>query len=310
MLFKHISVMTREVIKYLNINPRGIYVDATLGGGGHSYAIIQNLKNGFLYSFDQDILSIKYCLKKFNNNYDKICLIHSNFANLKNELNKKNVFSIDGIIFDLGLCSFQIDDVKRGFSYLKNGFLDMRMNQKQQSQTAFKIINNYSLEQLKDIFLLYGEEPKSYSIAKEIVKKRPLYYTSELVSITDQFYNKKYRYKNNRGHSAKRIFQALRIEVNQELNCLKSGLIQSLELLNKKGRIVVISFNSLEDRLVKHFFKNNSKFMIDSKLPIKEKDIPQPLLSIITKKPIYPSKEEILENYRSSSAKLRVVEKI
>nr|WP_153368636.1 16S rRNA (cytosine(1402)-N(4))-methyltransferase RsmH [Candidatus Phytoplasma sacchari]KAB8122812.1 16S rRNA (cytosine(1402)-N(4))-methyltransferase RsmH [Candidatus Phytoplasma sacchari] len=309
MFLKHIPVMTKEVIQHLNINPNGIYVDATLGFGGHSNAIIQNLSDGFLYSFDQDILSIKYCLEKFKNNNKKINLINSNFAFLKKELYKKNISFIDGIIFDLGLCSSQIDDEKRGFSYLKKSFLDMRMNQKQ-SKTAAEIINTYSFEKLCNVFVSYGEEPKSYLIAREIINKRPLYYTSDLVSITDKFYNHKYKKINYRGHSAKRIFQALRIEVNQEIDCLKEGLEQSLQLLRKKGRIVVISFNSLEDRLVKHFFKNNSNFNFCYKIPIKEKDIPKPPLSIITKKPIYPNHEELNKNPRCSSAKLRVSEKL
>ncbi|RAM57788.1 16S rRNA methyltransferase [Candidatus Phytoplasma oryzae] len=309
MLLNHVSVMTKEVIKYLNINSQGIYVDATLGGGGHSFAIVQNLLNGFLYSFDQDSFAIEYCLDKFKSNQN-IQLINSNFTYLKRELYKKNVFFIDGIIFDLGLSSFQIDNKNRGFSYLQNGFLDMRMNQKQ-NKTAFYVINHYSFEKLKDVFWFYGEEPKSYLIAKEIIKKRPLNYASELVSITDKFYRFNYKKKKLRkGHSAKRIFQALRIEVNQELKCLKDALNQTLPLLKKKGRIIVISFNSLEDRLVKHFFKKNSKYNFYPKVPIKEKDIPKPKLSIITKKPIYPSEEEIKKNSRSSSAKLRVAEKI
>ncbi|WCA22322.1 16S rRNA (cytosine(1402)-N(4))-methyltransferase RsmH [Candidatus Phytoplasma oryzae] len=311
MLFKHIPVMTKEIVSFLNIKSKGVYVDATLGGGGHSLAIAKNLTNGFLYSFDQDILAIKYCVQKFINYRvnNKICLINSNFAFLKKELYKKNIFFIDGIVFDLGLCSFQIDDETRGFSYLRNSVLDMRMNIKQ-SKTAAEVINTYSFQKLKDIFLLYGEEPKSYLIAKEIIKKRPLYYTSDLVSITDKFYNFKYKKRNFKGHSAKRIFQALRIEVNQELQCLKNGLIQSLQLLKKNARIVVISFNSLEDRLVKHFFKQNSQSNFSWKIPILKKNIPKSPLCILTKKPIYPDIKELLQNSRSSSAKLRVAEKL
>ncbi|MDO8168129.1 16S rRNA (cytosine(1402)-N(4))-methyltransferase RsmH [Candidatus Phytoplasma melaleucae] len=303
----HIPVLTREVVQYLNINPKGVYVDATLGGGGHSMVILSKLTQGFLYSFDQDICSILECQKIFAN-HKNIKLIHKNFAYLQMELSKFNVRQIDGIVFDLGLSSFQIDSSKRGFSYLVDEFLDMRMSQ-HNMQTAYYIINNYSLEKLKNIFFLYGQEPKSSLIAKEIIKKRPLKTTSELVKITDKFYSRYGKKINNRGHSAKRIFQALRIEVNQELRCLETSLHQSLNLLKKNGVIVVISFNSLEDSLVKHFFKKNSQYHLLPKIPFKKKDLPPPNLQIISKKIIYPGSEELLFNSRSHSAKLRVAVK-
>ncbi|MDC9031987.1 16S rRNA (cytosine(1402)-N(4))-methyltransferase RsmH [Columbia Basin potato purple top phytoplasma] len=302
---KHVSVLSDEVIEYLNINPKGIYVDATLGGGGHSQLILNKINKGRLYSFDCDLFAIKKCRKKFENN-NKIILINNNFAFLKEELSRHNISSIDGIVFDLGLSSFQIEDHTRGFSYLRDSFLDMRMDYRQKINAHY-IVNNYNFFELKKIFLFYGEESKAALIAKEIIKKRPLNNTLELVSITDKFYP--FYRKNKRGHSAKRIFQALRIEVNQELKFLEVSLQQSLELLKPNGRIVVISFHSLEDRLVKNFFKKNSQSDIHPKIPILEKNMPLKPLKIINKKIIYPSEEEIRINPRSSSAKLRVASK-
>jgi 16S rRNA (cytosine1402-N4)-methyltransferase len=220
---------------------------------------------------------------------------------------KRNINAIDGIIFDLGLSSFQIDDPQRGFSYLKDSSLDMRMNLNQ-NKSAQTIINTYSYEQLRNIFFIYGEEPKSSLIAKEIIKKRPLKNTLELTAITDKFYFY-YGKKHQRGHSAKRVFQALRMEVNQELQSLKKALQQGIQLLKKNGKMVVISFNSLEDRLVKNFFKKNSYTYVLPNLPIKEKDIPPSPLKILTKKIIRPSEEELKLNLRSRSAKLRAAVK-
>jgi 16S rRNA (cytosine1402-N4)-methyltransferase len=304
-LFKHIPVLNKEIIEYLNINPKGIYVDATLGGGGHSESILNKLNEGYLYSFDRDLYAIQKCKKKFENK-KQIFLIHNNFSFLKEELSKRNISSIDGIVFDLGLSSFQIEDNTRGFSYLQNSLLDMRMDIKQKIDASY-IVNNYSFSELKKIFLFYGEEPKSGLIAREIIKRRPLTNTLELVAITDKFYP--LYMKKKRGHSAKRIFQSLRMEVNQELKCLEEALQQSLDLLKPNGRIVVISFHSLEDRLVKKFFKNNIQSKIHPKLPFLEKDIPLTPLSLVNKKIIYPSEEEIESNPRSRSAKLRVAVK-
>ncbi|MFR0367851.1 16S rRNA (cytosine(1402)-N(4))-methyltransferase RsmH [Candidatus Phytoplasma palmae] len=302
MNFHHIPVLTEKVLECLNINNKGIYVDATLGGGGHSEKILKKLTYGKLYSFDRDIFSINLCKEKFKKNKN-IFLIHSNFNFLKKELNKRNIFSIDGIVFDLGLSSFQIDDKSRGFSYLSDSFLDMRMDQGQ-TKTAHFVINNYSYEELKNIFFLYGEESKASLIAKEIVKKRPINTTLELVQIIDKFYHC-YGKKIIRGHSSKKIFQALRIEVNQELKNLENALQQSIQLLKKNGRIVVISFNSLEDRLVKHFFKKYSQLNIPFNLPIEDNKIPPSVLKLFNKKIIYPDEKELTLNCRSHSAKLR-----
>ena len=297
---KHISVLLNESIDGLNIKPKGIYVDATLGGAGHSKEIIKRLEGGFLYAFDQDDFAINYAtdiLKEYNNYH----LIKSNFRYLQSELNKLGVTKIDGILFDLGLSSFQIDDRERGFSYLDDYNLDMRMDQ-DKNITAKDILNTYSLDELVKIFRDYGEEKNAYQIAKRIVDRRPLHKTSDLVSITDEV---NYKVK---GHSAKRVFQALRIEVNEELDVLKEALDQLIDLLNTGGRIVIITFHSLEDRIVKHFFKENSEVKIIKGLPIEVED--KPPLKLINRKPILPSKEEMESNSRSRSAKLRIAEKI
>lgn len=297
---KHISVLLNESIDGLNIKPKGIYVDATLGGAGHSKEIIKRLEGGFLYAFDQDDFAINYAtdiLKEYNNYH----LIKSNFRYLQSELNKLGVTKIDGILFDLGLSSFQIDDRERGFSYLDDYNLDMRMDQ-DKNITAKDILNTYSLDELVKIFRDYGEEKNAYQIAKRIVERRPLHKTSDLVSITDEV---NYKVK---GHSAKRVFQALRIEVNEELDVLKEALDQLIDLLNTGGRIVIITFHSLEDRIVKHFFKENSEVKIIKGLPIEVED--KPPLKLINRKPILPSKEEMESNSRSRSAKLRIAEKI
>lgn len=297
---KHISVLLNESIDGLNIKPKGIYVDATLGGAGHSKEIIKRLESGFLYAFDQDDFAINYAtdiLKEYNNYH----LIKSNFRYLQSELNKLGVTKIDGILFDLGLSSFQIDDRKRGFSYLDDYNLDMRMDQ-DKNISAKDILNTYSLDELVKIFRDYGEEKNAYQIAKRIVDRRPLHKTSDLVSITDEV---NYKVK---GHSAKRVFQALRIEVNEELDVLKEALDQLIDLLNTGGRIVIITFHSLEDRIVKHFFKENSEVKIIKGLPIEVED--KPPLKLINRKPILPSKEEMESNSRSRSAKLRIAEKI
>lgn len=297
---KHISVLLNESIDGLNIKPKGIYVDATLGGAGHSKEIIKRLEGGFLYAFDQDDFAINYAtdiLKEYNNYH----LIKSNFRYLQSELDKLGVTKIDGILFDLGLSSFQIDDRERGFSYLDDYNLDMRMDQ-DKNISAKDILNTYSLDELVKIFRDYGEEKNAYQIAKRIVERRPLHKTSDLVSITDEV---NYKVK---GHSAKRVFQALRIEVNEELDVLKEALDQLIDLLNTGGRIVIITFHSLEDRIVKHFFKENSEVKIIKGLPIEVED--KPPLKLINRKPILPSKEEMESNSRSRSAKLRIAEKI
>ncbi|HHT82347.1 MAG TPA: 16S rRNA (cytosine(1402)-N(4))-methyltransferase RsmH [Acholeplasmataceae bacterium] len=297
---KHESVLLNECIENLNIKPNGIYVDATLGGAGHSLEIVKRLSSGLLVGFDQDEFAIQYATNRLKD-YNNFKIVKSNFRNLTEELSKLGINKIDGILFDLGLSSFQIDDRKRGFSYLNNYELDMRMDQDLEV-SAKDILNNYSLEDLTRIFRDYGEEKNAYQIARKIVDRRPITMTSELVKITDEV---NYKVK---GHSAKRVFQALRIEVNEELDVLHEALAQLNDLLNPGGRIVIITFHSLEDRIVKHYFKENSEVEIIKGMPIAIE--PKPNYKVITKKPILPTDEEMKHNSRSRSAKLRVAEKI
>lgn len=296
---KHISVLLNESIEALNLKEDGIYVDATLGGGGHSEEILKRIPKGHLYSFDQDMYAIKKASKKLNK-YKNLTIIHSNFVNLETELKKHNVTKIDGILLDLGMSSFQIDDHERGFSYLKEAKLDMRMN-KEQTLTAKEVVNTYDKEKLANILFHYGDEENSFKIADEIIKNRPLETTKDLVDICDRV---NYRRK---GHSSKKVFQALRIEVNDELKVLEKVLNQTLNILNEDGRIAVITFHSLEDKIVKHFFKKHSTIKIPKNIIIFNKE--KPPLSIVNRKPIYPNDEELKYNSRSRSAKLRIAKK-
>lgn len=297
---KHITVLLQEAIDYLNIKPDGIYVDGTLGGAGHSKLILSHLKNGFLYAFDQDQFAIDYAKEVLKNekNYE---IIKSNFRYLKQELTSRGVDRIDGLLLDLGLSSFQIDDETRGFTYLKDTTLDMRMDQSQ-ALTAEIILNTYSLDELAKILYVYGEEKNSYKIARRVIEKRPIKTTMELVKICDSV-----NYK-EKGHSAKRVFQALRIAVNDELTVLEDVLKDAVDLLNPDGRLVVITFHSLEDRIVKHFFRAESELdPMLKKLPIVLDDTIK--TEVITRKPIYPSEDEIQQNSRSKSAKLRALKR-
>ncbi|MCK9235080.1 MAG: 16S rRNA (cytosine(1402)-N(4))-methyltransferase RsmH [Acholeplasmataceae bacterium] len=297
---KHDSVLLNEAIEGLRIQPNGIYVDGTLGGGGHAEAILKQLKTGFLFAFDQDPFAIAYAQKRLEK-YPHFQLINRNFIHLEESLNELGVTLIDGLLLDLGMSSFQIDDANRGFSYLEETSLDMRMDPNQ-TLTAETIVNTYEFAELRRIFTVYGEEKMAHQIAKRIVDSRPLKTTSDLVKITDQVN------RNQKGHSAKRVFQALRIAVNNELDVLEAVLKQALRVVKPGGRIVVISFHSLEDRIVKHFFKEEST----SKLP---KNFPGLIdetfnLKVITRKPILPTEAEMNENPRAKSAKLRIAERI
>ncbi len=250
---EHYSVLLSEAIENLNIKEDGIYVDATLGLGGHSSKILEKLTTGHLYAFDEDKMAISYAeerLSKIGSNYT---LIKSNFVNLKKELAKLGVTKIDGIVFDLGVSSPQIDTASRGFSFSKDGLLDMRMDT-DNLLTAEKVVNEYSKEELTSIFFNYGEEKQSRLIANKIIAKRPIKTTLELVLVIKDAVGANYFYKN---HPERKIFQAIRIEVNKELSVLKDVLPDASELLNKDGRMVVITFHSLEDRIVKKYMKEN-----------------------------------------------------
>ncbi len=306
---KHYSVLKNEVIAGLNINPDGTYVDATLGYGGHSEEILKRLRRGFLFAFDQDEDAIHFGqerLSKVSNNFK---IIYSNFSKLKECLEKEGITKVDGIIFDLGLSSPQIDQKDRGFTFMQDAPLDMRMDKKSKL-TALMIVNNYSLEDLINIFFTYGEERFSKSIAKKIVEKRmisEIKTTKELVEIVKSAVPVSYFIKQ---HPERKIFQAIRIEVNNELKVLETALNDAISILNSKGRICVISFHSLEDRIAKKTFKKYSEINpLVKGLPEIPKEY-EPLTKLINNKPIIPTEEEIKENSRSKSAKLRVVERI
>ena len=305
---KHISVLLNEAIDFLNIKEDGKYVDATLGFAGHSSEILKKTPKGFLYAFDKDISAIEYSknkLSEIGNNYK---IFNTGFINIKEKISNETL-KVDGILFDIGVSSVEIDESSRGFSYMKKGPLDMRMNQSS-TLTAEYVINNYSKEELVNIFRVYGEEKHSYKIAESIIKERetsPINETTKLVSIIDKCYP--YKEKRN-SHPAKKVFQALRIEVNNELEELEVALKDSLDLLEVGGRLVVITFHSLEDRICKNLFKE--KTMIN---PIIKgmPNIPNEMLpdfKLITNKPIIPTEKEMLSNPRSKSAKLRVIERV
>ena len=309
-MFNHTSVLLHESVEALNIKPDGIYVDATMGGGGHSSLILESLTTGRLIGFDQDEVAIKHNQEKFEND-DRVTIIKSNFKNLKSELDKIGITKIDGIIYDLGVSSMQIDESERGFSYMLDAQLDMRMDQSQ-ALNAYDVVNTMSEKDLTKIFKDYGEEKFSKQIASAIVNKRtqaPITTTLELVEVIKGAIPKKFFYKLT-SHPAKKVFQALRIYVNQELNVFKISVDDAFELLNVDGRISVITFHSLEDRICKTTFKELSSVDPSLKdLPVIPQDL-QAKGKVITNKPILPSKEELEHNSRARSAKLRVIERI
>ncbi len=309
-MFHHISVLLNETIDGLNIKEDGIYVDCTLGGGGHSAQILKRLTTGHLYCFDQDQIAIKAAderLKQIGNQYT---IIYSNFKDLKAELHELGIHKVDGIVFDLGVSSPQFDDGERGFSYNYDAKLDMRMD-RNQSLNAYDIVNHYSYNDLVKIFYKYGDEKFSKSIARMIAKKREeksIETTFELVEIIKSAIPAKARRKG--GHPAKRCFQALRIAVNDELNVFDYALKDALDMLEVNGRIAVITFHSLEDKICKYTFKEVSK---QPEFPLEIPYVPDELkakFKMVTRKPIVASQEEMNENHRSHSAKLRIIERI
>lgn len=307
MEYIHKSVLLDEAIEYLNIKPNGIYVDATTGGGGHSSKILAKLTTGHLYCFDQDDYAFersKERLDKIGSNYT---FIKSNFVNLKEELNKLGVTHIDGIIYDLGVSSFQFDIPERGFSYNYDAPLDMRMNQNQEL-TAATIVNTFSYDDIVRILYRYGEDPNSKLIARGIERERKnktIETTFDLVNIIKSSLPAKVL--RQKGHPAKQAFQALRIAVNDELRVFEVSINDALDMLNSDGYAVVITFHSLEDRICKTVFKERSTLDIPEGLPIIVKDLAP--FELVTKKPILPSDEELEFNNRAHSAKMRVLRK-
>lgn len=311
--FQHYTVMKHETVDALEIKPNGIYVDCTLGGAGHSEYILSQLSGeGHLYAFDQDQKAIDHAkirLKKYVD-ANQVTFIKANFRELQVRLNELGVNGVDGIIYDLGVSSPQLDEAARGFSYHQDAPLDMRMNQ-EADFSAYHVVNEYSYQELVKIFFRYGEEKFSKQVAREIERvreKHPIETTGELVDIIKSAIPAPAR--RNGGHPAKRIFQAIRIAVNDELGAVEESLEQAIALLNLNGRVSVITFHSLEDRIVKTMFKEYSQVRdLPPGLPVIPDEY-KPILKLVNKKPITASKEELAENNRSRSAKLRVAEKI
>ena len=306
---KHISVLLEESISSLNLKENSIIVDCTLGYGGHSSNILARIKKGFLFAFDQDSEAIRHSTDRLNAVGTNFTIIKSNFVHLKEKLKEQGVDKVDGVLFDLGVSSPQLDEKERGFSYHEDARLDMRMD-KDNPLSAYEVVNNYSKEQLANIFYKYGEDKFSNNIAKKIVEYRQnkkIETTLELVEKIKTAVPMKFRIDK---HPARQIFQAIWIEVNNELGVIEPAINQALDLLNVGGRVAVITFHSLEDRLVKNIFKE--KCAIDPKL----KGMPNipaeylPDFELVVNKAINPSEEEIKNNPRARSAKLRVIERI
>lgn len=310
MEFRHYSVLLEETVEQLCIRPDGIYVDGTLGGGGHAYEICKRLTDqGHFYGFDQDAAAIAAAGERLKGFGDRVTVIRSNYCRMKEELNARGVRRVDGILLDLGVSSYQLDEAGRGFTYREDAPLDMRMDQRQE-KTARDIVNNYSEMELYRVIRDYGEEKFAKNIAKHIVKtreRRPIETTGELVEVIKAAIPMKVRMQ--KGHPAKQTFQAIRIELNQELEVLKDSLDDMTELLNPGGRICIITFHSLEDRIVKNIFRTNENpCTCPSHFPVcvcgkvsKGR--------VVTRKPIIPTEKELEENSRSKSAKLRVFER-
>lgn len=310
MEFHHVSVLLDECIENLNIKPDGVYVDCTMGGAGHSKEIVKKLSNkGLFIGFDQDKNAIKTAKERLSEYSDRVKFVHSNFENIKDELEKIGVYKIDGVLADLGVSSHQLDEADRGFSYMQDAPLDMRMDVRCEF-SAYDVVNGYTEEELAKIIKDYGEENWAKRIAKFIVeerKEKKIEATKELVEIIKKAIPKKARIDGP--HPAKRTFQAIRIEVNNELGVITKMIEDASSIMNKGGRICIITFHSLEDRIVKNAFKELSLDCIcPPHLPMCQCD-KKSEVKIITRKPIIPTDEEIEVNPRSRSAKLRVAEK-
>ena len=310
--FHHVTVMLYETIDMLDVKPDGIYVDATLGGAGHSEYLLSKLsEKGHLYAFDQDQNAIDNAQKRLAPYIEKgmVTFIKDNFRHLKDRLHDLGVTEIDGICYDLGVSSPQLDQRERGFSYKKDAPLDMRMNQ-EANLTAYEVVNHYDYHELVRIFFKYGEDKFSKQIARKIEQAReqkPIETTTELAEIIKSA--KPAKELKKKGHPAKQIFQAIRIEVNDELGAADESIQQAMEMLALGGRISVITFHSLEDRLTKQLFKEASTVEVPKGLPFIPDEL-KPKMELVSRKPILPSKAELEANNRSHSAKLRVAKKI
>lgn len=309
MSFNHVSVLLKECITGLNIRPDGTYVDGTLGGGGHSFHILQRLEEGRLIGIDQDTDALNAATNRLKIYGDKFIPVHSNFSELKNVLAELEIKKIDGLLLDLGVSSFQLDEAERGFSYMNDGKLDMRMNQSD-AFTAYEVVNQYSERKLTEIISEYGEENWANRIAKFIVESRsvkPIETTFELVEIIKNAIPAAAR--KDGPHPAKRTFQAIRIEVNNELRIIEQTIEDAVKVMNKGGRIAIITFHSLEDRIVKNAYKKLAQgCTCPPEFPVCVCG-GKPKVKIITRKPILPSDDEVEGNPRARSAKLRVAEK-
>ena len=310
--FHHVTVLLHETIDMLDVKPDGVYVDATLGGAGHSEYLLGKLsESGHLYAFDQDQHAIENAKTRLSPFIERgmVTFIKGNFRQLKERLNELGVIEIDGICYDLGVSSPQLDERERGFSYKKDAPLDMRMNQ-EASLTAYEVVNSYDYHDLVRIFFKYGEDKFSKQIARKIEQARaikPIETTTELAEIIKSA--KPAKELKKKGHPAKQIFQAIRIEVNDELGAADESIQQAMDLLAIGGRISVITFHSLEDRLTKQLFKEASTVEVPKGLPFIPDEL-KPKMELVNRKPILPSQEELEENNRSHSAKLRVAQKI
>ena len=310
MEFKHKSVLLEETIRNLKVKPDGIYVDGTLGGGGHAYEVCRQLSaKGSLIGIDQDEAAIEAAGERLQEFGDRVTIIRSNYCNMKKELQKIGISSVDGIVLDLGVSSYQLDNAERGFTYREDVPLDMRMDRRG-SRTARDIVNTYTENELYRVLRDYGEEKFAKKIARNICTARsekPIETTGELIELIKQSIPMKMRAVG--GHPAKKTFQAIRIELNQELEVLRNSLDDMIELLNDGGRICIITFHSLEDRIVKTIFRRNENPCTcppDFPVCVCGK---MSMGKVITRKPILPNEEEIAENKRSKSAKLRVFER-
>ena len=306
---KHISVLLEESISSLNLEESSIIVDATLGYGGHSSNILERIKRGHLFAFDQDSEAIRHSTDRLNKIGTNFTIIKSNFVHLQEKLNNLGVYKIDGALFDLGVSSPQLDNEERGFSFHNDAKLDMRMD-REQKLSAYDVVNNYSKEELVRIFTKYGEDRFANNIAKKIVEYRmtkKIETTLELVEIIKTAVPMKFRVDK---HPARQIFQAIRIEVNHELDVIEPAINQALEMLNVGGRVAVITFHSLEDRIVKNIFKEKCKIDDRVKGLPKIPDEYLPDFKLVCNKAIVPQEEEIKNNPRARSSKLRVIERI